>query len=220
MPRDLAGTPSFLRLEKMASIRQNVVRHMAAKGENPARSMDISVGDTVRLLRERNGISVRTLAARAGFSPSFISQVENGQASPSINSLQEICSALGVTLGEFFHAFSPKESPVVRASERGQITSGWSKGTIQSLTGTSAPMEAILVTLAPGGASGKHAAPQAQGEFAYLLEGSLTLSLNGQDVELMPGDCVTIRPGSERVLRNLGEGPAQIIIVSGRKTNS
>ena len=33
----------------------------------------------------------------SGFSPSFISQVENGQASPSINSLQHICTALRVT---------------------------------------------------------------------------------------------------------------------------
>ena len=125
----------------------------------------------------------------SGFSPSFISQVENGQASPSINSLQHICSALQVTLGEFFHAFSPNESPVTRVSERGQITSGWSKGTIQSLTGTSAAMEAILVTLAPGGYSGKQAASEAQGEFAYVLEGTLILSLNGEEIELTSGGC-------------------------------
>ena len=191
---------------------------MAAESEALPKTPDVSVGDTVRRLREQQGISVRALASMSGFSPSFISQVENGQASPSINSLQHICSALQVTLGEFFHAFSPNESPVTRVSERGQITSGWSKGTIQSLTGTSAAMEAILITLAPGGYSGKQAASQAQGEFAYMVDGVLTLSLNGEEIELHPGDAVTIRAGSERSLRNDGEGPAQILIVSSRRT--
>jgi transcriptional regulator with XRE-family HTH domain len=190
---------------------------MAAESEGISRSTDVSVGDTVRKLREQQGISVRALATMSGFSPSFISQVENGQASPSINSLQHICSALQVTLGEFFHAFSPNESPVTRVSERGQITSGWSKGTIQSLTGTTAAMEAILVTLAPGGYSGKQAASEAQGEFAYVLEGTLVLSLNGEEIELTTGDAVTIRAGSERSLRNNDAVPAQIIIVSTRK---
>jgi quercetin dioxygenase-like cupin family protein len=190
---------------------------MAAAADDPSRATDISVGDTIRKLREQNGISVRTLAAISGFSPSFISQVENGQASPSINSLQQICSALRVTLGEFFHAFSPKESPVTRVSERGQITSGWSKGTIQSLTGASASLEAILVTLAPEGYSGKQAAAQAQSEFAYILEGAVTLSLDGEELHLVAGDAVTLRPGTERSLRNAGLASAQILIVTARK---
>ena len=193
---------------------------MAAESENAARSTDISVGDTVRKLREQNGISVRTLATMSGFSPSFISQVENGQASPSINSLQHICTALRVTLGEFFHAFSDQESPVIRVADRGQITSGWSKGTIQSLSGTRAAMEAILVTLAPGGYSGKQAALQGQSEFAYVLEGSLTLTLNGEEIDVTTGDAVSIRPGSERSLRNNSESPSQIIIVSARKSTT
>jgi ribosome-binding protein aMBF1 (putative translation factor) len=45
-----------------------------------------AVGEYVRRLRTGRSLSVRELAARTGFSPSFISQVENGQASPSISS--------------------------------------------------------------------------------------------------------------------------------------
>jgi transcriptional regulator with XRE-family HTH domain len=62
------------------------------------------VGELVRELREARRLSVRALAAQAGFSPSFISQVENEQASPSIASLERIATALGVTLVEFFQA--------------------------------------------------------------------------------------------------------------------
>jgi transcriptional regulator with XRE-family HTH domain len=176
-----------------------------------------SVGEAVRLLREEKGISVRALAAEAGFSPSFISQVENGQASPSINSLQHIVHAMGVTMGEFFQTLEPRESPVTRASERRKITSGWSKGTIQSLTtGGRVAMEAVLVTLEPGGSSGKHPAPRNVEEFAYILDGEVTLSLDGEDVVLSAGDSVTVRAGTACSVRNGGTTPAQLIIVSSR----
>jgi transcriptional regulator with XRE-family HTH domain len=62
------------------------------------------IGEHVRRLRSDRHISVRGFAALTGFSASFISQLENGQVSPSLGSLHKIAEALGVTLGEFFAA--------------------------------------------------------------------------------------------------------------------
>lgn len=78
----------------------------------------VHVRDAVRRLREARGLSVRTLASKCGFSASFISQVELGQASPSIASLDRIAAALGVTLGEFFQAVTPSGPSIIRAAER------------------------------------------------------------------------------------------------------
>jgi transcriptional regulator with XRE-family HTH domain len=184
------------------------------------RSAEKGVGEAIRLLREQQRMSVRTLAANVGFSPSFISQVENGQASPSISSLERIAHSLGVTLGEFFNTLEPRESPVTRASERRQLASGWSKANIESL-GPGTPgsaMEAILVTLSPGGTSGKHEAEQNHDEFMYILEGRVILSLAGEQLELLPGDSVTIRAGRGRKLENNGEQPAVVMIVSARNS--
>ena len=50
------------------------------------------VGEAIRRLREGQRLSVRTLASKSGFSASFISQVELGQASPSLASLDRIAS--------------------------------------------------------------------------------------------------------------------------------
>jgi transcriptional regulator with XRE-family HTH domain len=47
----------------------------------------------------QRGLSLRSLATSAGFSPSFVSQVENGQTSPSIASLARLAHALGLGLG-------------------------------------------------------------------------------------------------------------------------
>ena len=163
-------------------------------------------------------MSVRTLASHAGFSPSFISQVENGQASPSISSLERIVSCLGVTLGEFFNAMEPREGPVTRASERRQMTSGWSKAKIESLgpAGRGVAMEPVLVTLGVGGSSGKSASAQTREEFAFVLEGEVTLTLDDQEFRLVRGDSALIPAGRPRKLHNTGDVPARVIIVSSR----
>ena len=53
------------------------------------------IGEHIRRLRLERHVSVRAFAAQTGFSPSFISQLENGQVSPSLGSLQKIAETLG-----------------------------------------------------------------------------------------------------------------------------
>src|SRR6185503_11454746 len=115
------------------------------------RMIEANLGEAVRKLRERSHMSLRTLAEKSDFSPSFISQVENGQASPSISSMERIAVALGVTLGEFFQATENGQSSIVRAGSRLGLNSEWSKANIESLlhSGPGGKLEAVLVTLLP-----------------------------------------------------------------------
>jgi transcriptional regulator with XRE-family HTH domain len=93
--------------------------------------IEANLGEAVRRLRERQHMSLRALAEKTDFSPSFISQVEHGQASPSISSMERIALALGVTLGEFFQWTEKKVPLVVRVGERHGLNSEWSKAKIE-----------------------------------------------------------------------------------------
>ena len=178
-----------------------------------------AVGAHIRQLRLASHISLRTLAARTEFSPSFISQVENGLVSPSINSMQKIAEALGVTLGEFFAAAAHgKGGAIVRADKRETLSSSWSHARVESLAPMEAghPLEAILITLELGGRSGKHPYPRPYGEFAFVLEGEVSLTL-GPEIHLMePGDAATILPRELRLWVNEGTSTARIVVVSAR----
>jgi transcriptional regulator with XRE-family HTH domain len=68
------------------------------------------IGEHIRRLRLEHGFSVRRFAAQTGFSASFISQLENGQVTPSLGSLQKIAETLKVT--------SESSSPRPRARPR------------------------------------------------------------------------------------------------------
>jgi quercetin dioxygenase-like cupin family protein len=162
-------------------------------------------------------MSLRELAARTDFSASFISQVENGQASPSISSMERIAHALGVTLGEFFVAAAPgRGGHVLKASERRTLASGWSNAVIESLHEAGEALEAVMITLQSGGRSGKHPYGHAVEEFGLVLAGRVRLTLGPEEHTLGEGDTATILPGELRLWRNIGQRPARILLVSSR----
>ena len=176
-----------------------------------------AVGLHVRELRTRAGLSLRALAEQTDFSPSFISQVENGQVSPSIASMERIAASLGVSLGEFFAAAARGEGgSVVRADERTVLSSSWSAASVAALSPMSGQrrLEPVLITLEPGGRSGKHPSPHATEEFAFVLEGEVRLTLGPEPHELRAGDAVTILPRELRLWENRGRRPARVLVVS------
>ena len=183
-----------------------------------AASAEARIGDVLKRLREQHGLSLRTLATRAGFSPSFLSQLENGQVSPSIASLDRITSQLGVTLADLFEASQAPSAAVVRADARPGFTSSWSRARVESLTpsGERRPLEAVAVTLAPRGASGRDLAGHPTDQFAYVLKGPLTLFLGEERLSLTAGDAAVIPRKSPHRWQNDGTRAAEVLLVSIR----
>jgi transcriptional regulator with XRE-family HTH domain len=177
-----------------------------------------AVGAWVRRLRTEHRMSLRALAARTDFSPSFISQVENGVVSPSIASMEKIANVLGVTLGEFFAAAREGETAlIVRSADRLQMSSLWSQGRIEALGPiTGRRLEPVLITLDRGGRSGKHPYAHNVEEFAFVLEGEPTLTLGPEEHLLGPGDAVTIRAQELRRWENKSSPVVRILVVSAR----
>ncbi|MCA1669020.1 MAG: helix-turn-helix domain-containing protein [Thermomicrobia bacterium] len=179
-----------------------------------ARSLQAKLGAQLRALRLQRGISVRTLATRTGFSPSFISQVESETVSPSIASLERIARELGVTLGELFAAIEATPRTVVRRAERAAYESAWSRSTLTMLA-DAAPgrkLSAFEVTVAPGGASGR-AIPSEREALALVLAGSLVLSTAAGPIELHAGDAAYLVEGVPLAWENHGAEPARLLVV-------
>jgi transcriptional regulator with XRE-family HTH domain len=175
-----------------------------------------SIGGKVRELRTELGLSVRTLAARTGFSPSFISQMEAEAVSPSIASLQKVAEELGVTLGQFFSSLEVAPREVVRREERSEYESGWSRSTIELLADP-APgrkFSAVQITVEPGGTSGKRAAFELQEAVVLVLSGELVAHLGGRELELREGDVVYVSGGTGFSWENKGDEEATLVMVA------
>ncbi len=175
-----------------------------------------AVGAQVRRLRKGARLSLRALAEATGFSPSFISQLENGQVSPSIHSMQRIAAALGTSLGGFFAALQPEApAPIVRARDRRGASSSWSRARVEVVGPLPAGsgFESLLITLQPGGRSGKHPMPHGHREFAFVLDGQATLQLGDRTHTLSPGDAVVLQANEPHLWANAERRRCRILLV-------
>lgn len=182
----------------------------------PISVLQQQVGETIRRRREDLGLSVRTLAEKVGFSASFISQVENGQVSPSISSLERIGFAVGLTLSKLFEAANTRQSGVVRALERTSFPSEWSRAKIESLSpsGSAVWLEPLMITINPEGASGKNLHSKPEEEFAIVFEGQVLLNLDEREYRLDRGDSVLIPANTRHRWENQSSQPVSILTVT------
>lgn len=176
------------------------------------------VGAAIRRLRDVQRLSVRTLASKCGFSPSFISQVELNQASPSLASLERIASGLGVTLGQFFVTAESEAPAPIKAANRPMLQSGWSRAQIESLSppGVGIKLESLLITLHPEGSSGAQLHTRETELFAMVFAGEVRLHLTETVQVLRRGDAITIPPGTPHRWENTGAKDVQLLKVIPR----
>jgi transcriptional regulator with XRE-family HTH domain len=67
--------------------------------------MEITIrvlGQTIKDLRSRRGLTLDQVAEKSGCTPGFLSQIERNKALPSVTTLYSIAEALGVHVTDFF----------------------------------------------------------------------------------------------------------------------
>lgn len=72
----------------------------------------MELGEKIKELRNKQGLTQEELADRAELSKGFISQLERDMTSPSIATLEDLLQCLGTTLGEFFNEEQEEEQIV------------------------------------------------------------------------------------------------------------
>ena len=67
----------------------------------------MKIGTRIRELRKALGYTITHFAKIVGISRIYLSELERNVKEPSLDTLQRICQALDVTLGEFFAIDKP-----------------------------------------------------------------------------------------------------------------
>jgi transcriptional regulator with XRE-family HTH domain len=184
----------------------------AGSGSAPeAGSITRQIGATVRRLRSSMGLTLGEVAKRSNVSAGMLSRLENGDVSPSLETLGALTAALGVPLGNLFGDIG-KPRGGAQHVPRGQGLEVVRRGTKRGHTyhllaadrGPRRAFEPFLVTLNdksevfPGF---EHPGT----EFIYLLEGSLTYRHGDETHLLKAGDALTfagtVPHGPEKLLK-------------------
>ena len=178
----------------------------------PAAPVEVDLGARIRALRIARGATLRQLAAQAGVTESFLSQVERGVASPSIASVQRIARALGQSIAELFAEDEPAGS-LVRVRDRRRIVYQGLGAVDEFLTrATDGRLQVIMSTIEPGGGTGDEAyTHESDEEVVIVLEGSLDLWVGPEHYRLEAGDAVTHPSRVPHRNTNPGPGVARVL---------
>jgi XRE family transcriptional regulator, regulator of sulfur utilization len=179
----------------------------------------MKLGEKLRDARQSRGWSLRALGERTGFSASFHSQVELGQSSPSLASLEKIAAALDLSMSEVIS--SKREPPsLLRKAHRDTLRSEWSRAHVESLipSGADEQLEALLLRLDPEGRTGERRISARSKLFSYVTTGRGTLLLSEPVEELLveQGDSIVIDGPRGVCWENRDDQRVEILAVTAR----
>lgn len=169
--------------------------------------------ERIRQLRTQQNMTLKELSDKTGLSISFLSQVERGNSSLAITSLQKIAEVLNVSMSSFFEE-PVNNTYVTTRSTRKAIQIERSNATFVRLAGdfVGRALEPLYITLAPGLV--QDAAFNHQGEeFYYILQGKVVMTIENQDYELSEGDTIHFPSVLDHTWYNPTDEPAHIISV-------
>lgn len=179
------------------------------------------IGQRIRELRQEKRLTLEELSSRTDLSKSYISEAERGIASLSITALQKIAQALDVPLSHFFLLPTPASNTVriTRVGERSEFRMEANEDRTFTSLAAGFPgcvLEPLLITLLPDHARVEPYSHPGE-EFAFVLEGSLTVLVQDEEYELGAGDTIHLPSLIPHNWENRTDKPVKVIAVSTPK---
>ncbi|MDX8457459.1 helix-turn-helix domain-containing protein [Mesorhizobium humile] len=179
------------------------------------------LGMRLKSLRLARRLSLRDLAEATGTSASFISQLERGLTGASTASLNQMASALGVSVALLFaESTAQNHHGVLRRSERPSLPSDGCRKMLLSRPPLS-DMEVYVGEFEIGGStgSGQYTHGDAH-EMLIVLRGVVEVSLGEARHVLEEGDSVEYTTSTPHRTENIGSGRAEVMWIIAPPTSA
>jgi transcriptional regulator with XRE-family HTH domain len=177
----------------------------------------LRLGSAIRARRHLLGLTLVEVAAQAGLSHPFLSQLERGLARPSMRSLTAIAQVLSTTAQALMAA---SELPVVPAAEPVSIVRNPAEaippvdspgGTVRTLVRGERAMLPVEYTGAPR-AFDEYYRHDGE-EFVYVVRGLIQVDIEGELHVAGAGDSVYYAGGLRHRWRSVSEEEVRLVVV-------
>jgi quercetin dioxygenase-like cupin family protein len=173
------------------------------------------IGQAIRELRLAKQLTLVDVAAKAGLSQPFLSQVETGKARPSLISLHQIADALDTTPQAFFGGPVDSEAVprVVRADAAQVLEVGGTvtASTCHVLLGGAAPFHMLEFDGLPDEFLEYY---EHDGfEAAYVISGTVEIDIAGTLSTLRSGDSISYSARRPHRLRSIGRRRPRVLLI-------
>ena len=177
------------------------------------------IGPKIRELRQARKMGLAQLGQHAGLSTGMLSKIERGQLFPTLPTLLRIALVFGLGLEHFFTDAERRAFTIMRKADRPRLP---------DRTGSADPayyfesfdfpvpdrrIEAYYASF-PVGAAASVPHRHDGAELVYVLQGSLTVDVDGEIAELEEGDALYFDPSVAHSYRQRGRAAASAIVVA------
>lgn len=154
--------------------------------------MNLQIGYTLKEARKKHKLTLAQLAEQTGLSTSYLSLLERGLNSPTVENLNRVCAALNLTLSDLITQMEAGPTSVVKTNQRRTIFSG-DGFTYEAATDGSHLLSCIVMTVQDKEIHDSTA--HATDEIGYVVSGALAITVDSVEHSLQPGDCIYIEAG-------------------------
>lgn len=176
------------------------------------------IGPYIQSFRKRRAMTLDDLAKLSGVSRSMLSQIERGQANPSLATVWSLANALKVDISELIvgqvvdhrpqiEVAPPSFTPEIRTEDGGCTLR------ILSPPDHAEQLEWYELLFRAGGSLVSQAHAKGTREHLTVLEGALQISATVETVDVPLGATARYAADVAHVIRNPGPGPARALLV-------
>jgi transcriptional regulator with XRE-family HTH domain len=175
----------------------------------------MNFGSQLKKLRLEKGFTLADVSKEIKVTSGFISQIENGKTTPSINSLIDILGFYNVPLSTFFKQLEKEDLIMVRAKDVETIKG--KKGICVSLLASKLDnntLESYRIDITSNEPLNlKSISSEINGErFLIVLNGSVQVNISKNNYTLLSGDSLNFKSHLECKITRLGTKTASIIL--------
>lgn len=176
-----------------------------------------NIGERVRVLRQRNSMTLQELSERTGLSLSMLSAVERGKTSPSLATLQAIAQGLSVQVGTLFVRSDGEDSPIIdQADQIVDLTEGGMRRRT-AVYRADFDLEVYVDEFAPGTSHARVPSQHPGHEFGIILDGQVDIQLGDDLYTAKAGDVAQFSGRRAHLIENRTDQPARAVWINLRR---
>lgn len=166
-----------------------------------------NIGDKVKSARKAKKLTLKQLAEKTKLSIGYLSNLERGLCSPTLDNLQSVCGAMGVSL---INLLSGESEPriIIRSSEREVLLDTPENIRYESINYGDGRLGGLYITMQP---QCTHQTTWAHDydEIGLVLSGSMQIRVDDQIFHLEAGDSFYVKANTKHSLGNTSGAPCE-----------
>lgn len=163
------------------------------------------IGQKLKYQRNKAKLTLKDLSERTGLSIGYLSNIERGLTSPTLENLQLICNAMSIDMLAVINS-TISFNPCIKKSERKVMFGNESQIFYQMLTGENMKLRGFCQIIPANYDDEVTTWGHEMDECGVVIEGGLFMEIDGVPYSLEPGDSVYLPAHTVHKFKRTSEG--------------